>query len=607
MAVAGVAAAVLLVVVSSPWLGRPSVPPSTALVVRPVGSLVEQVASNPSDEIVNRMIGVPQITSETLLKDVIDALDLARTDPRVKAVLLDLRRLGPSGFSKLRNVKDAILEFRRTGKKVIAYADHYTQGPYYLAAHADQVLLHEQGAFAIEGFGSFRSYYKEGLDRLGVDVHVFRVGEYKSAVEPFLRNDMSSEAREATLAVLGDLWSAWVRDIAVARNLEPDVVQAFVDEFPERVKAADGDLGELARDAGFVDGLVPRDGLRKRMIELVGEDRATKSFSQVTVTDYLRATGGKRQPRGANESVAVVVARGDILDGNHPPDAVGSESTGRLIRLARERADVKALVLRVDSPGGSAFASEIIRRECALTREAGKPVVVSMGSVAASGGYWIATASDEIWAEPQTITGSIGIFGLFVTIDRPLAKYLGVHVDGVGTTTIAGALRADRPLQPRVADAAQAVLNRGYEDFLARVAESRNLSRDEVDRLARGRVWSGEDAAAARLVDKLGGVSEAIRSAAERAKLVTSYRVDYLRPESSIRDRLLAYLTSVTSSERRIDDIGVAVADAGAPSTRPLVTSMIQDLKAAGNDARALLRWNDPSGLYVHCLCGETP
>ncbi len=316
--------------------------------------------------------------------------------------------------------------------------------------------------------------------------------------------------------------------------------------------------------------------------------------------DYLAARGGDRTGAGRGDAVAVVVAKGDILDGSQPAGAIGGDSTARLIRKAREDSSVKAVVLRVDSPGGSAFASEIIRRECELTRGAHKPVVVSMGSVAASGGYWISTASDEIWAAPETITGSIGIFGIFPTFDKPLAKYLGVHTDGVGTTRFTDALRPDRPLDPAVAQMFQEFINHGYDEFLARVAQARHMTKEQVNKIARGRVWSGEDAKGLGLVDQLGGLDQAVESAARRAKLGKGYRVWYVEKEKTLRERLAGMLTSAAVSLVR--EAGLSERSESAPARALSVTDRLQALR---REAERISAWNDPQGAYAHCLCGE--
>jgi protease-4 len=409
---------------------------------------------------------------------------------------------------------------------------------------------------------------------------------------------MSPEAKEMSREAYGDIWREYLADVAAARKVRPEDVAAWIEAAPERLRAAGGDAAKMALDARLVDKLAQRDEVRQRMIELVGEDEEKKSFRQVGVATYLQAKGGDRSgATGKGNAVAVVVANGDILYGTQPAGTIGGDSTARLLRRAREDDSVKAVVLRVDSGGGSAFASEIIRRECELVRKAGKPLVVSMGSVAASGGYWIATSSDEIWAAPETITGSIGIFGMYPTIDKPLAKHLGIHTDGVGTTRFTDTLRPDRPLDPAVADIAQQYIDNGYRDFLARVSRARKMTPEQVDRIARGRVWSGEDAKGLGLVDQLGGLDQAILSAAKRAKLEKGYRTWYIEKEKSFRERLMSMLAAEAL------DAAVGPASPPSPSASALsVAGRLRDLQA---DVERLGRWNDPRGVYAHCLCGE--
>lgn len=596
---AAVNLAFLALAVGGAWVllaGGPKVPDKAALVVRPAGEVVEQLASTTPRGALEGLAGGGK--EETLLQDLLDAIRLGQDDKRIQALYLDLSRMEGSGMTKLEDLRAALAEFRKTGKKVVAYADGYGQGPYAVAAGADEVWLHPLGGVLLEGLGRWRTYYKEALDRLGVEVHVFRVGEYKSAVEPFLRTGPSPEAREADLKWLGDLWGGWVTGVAAARKIPPAEVRDYVERAAERVEAVKGELARAALDAKLVDRLGTRDQVRARMIELVGEDKKEKTFRQVSVADYLEAKGGDRQgQKGGGEAVAVVVAKGDILDGKQPSGTIGGDSTAALVRRARQDEKVKAIVLRVDSPGGSAFASEVIRRELWLAREAGKKVVVSMGSLAASGGYWISTASDEIWASPSTITGSIGIFGMFPTVDRPLARYLGLHVDGVGTTKLSGALRIDRPFSPEVGRIIQSGIDRGYEEFLARVAEARKLTRDEVDRVARGRVWSGADAKERKLVDKLGGLPEAIASAAALAKLEKGHRTWWVEEELGLRQRLTR---SLMQGQARVARAFGFEAAAPEPPPRPMALRALQEELSA---TLRLLSLHDPAGVYAFCPC----
>ncbi len=486
---------------------------------------------------------------------------------------------------------------------MIAYGDDYLQPQYYLAAQADEVYLHPEGMVLIYGFGGHYNFYKEGLDRFGIEMHVFRVGEYKSAVEPYLRNDMSQGgARDVARRLRRP-----VARLARGRGRGPqDHARrhhgARRGDARDRLRAAGGDLATLARQAKLVDTLAPRDEVRKRLIELVGEDKENHSFKQVGFATYLKAKGGDRSgATGRGKAVAVVVAKGTILDGTQPAGTVGGDSTARLLRRAREDEAVRAVVLRVDSPGGSAFASEIIRRECELVRKAGKPLVVSMGSVAASGGYWIATASDEIWAAPETITGSIGIFGVFPSIHKPLAKYFGIHTDGVGTTRFTDALRPDRPLDPGVADVIQQWIDNGYQDFLARVGEARKMSPEQVDKIGRGRIWSGEDAKGLGLVDQLGTLAAGDRvGRGTRAKLEKGYRVWYVEKEKSFREQARRDAHGRRARRSAVED------DLAASRSRPSPPfSVASSLRQIERDVREVARWNDPRGIYAHCLCGD--
>ena len=564
---------------------EPDIADTTALVVAPEGRLVEQL-TGPSFE---RLLDKARVaaTPETLLKDVLDAIEAGREDERVLVLVLELSNFDGAGLTKLQDVGAAIVDFKSSGKKVVAAADSYGQDAYYLAAHADEVLMHHMGLLLLEGFGRFRMYHKDGIDRLGVDVHVFRVGEYKTAVEPYLRDSMSDEAKEANLEWLGDLWRQYLKDVSSARGIKVDQLKAFITNFADLVERADGEGSKAALDAGLIDAATTRDDVRDRLIELVGENEDTHSYNRVGFQAYLETLDEDRFGRDAEgDRVGVVVARGTITDGSHPPGTIGGDSTSTLIRQARNNEDIKAIVLRVDSGGGSAFASELIRRELELARAEGKPVVVSMGSVAASGGYWISMASDQVWAYPGTITGSIGIFGMFPTFQKPLANYLGTRVDGVGTTPLAGALRLDRELAEEVGPVIQRMTDQGYEDFITIVAKARGLSTEEVDRIARGRVWSGEDALELELVDAMGGLDGAIAAAAELAELGTDYEVSYIEKELSFEERITSrFLTWVA---------GLAGSDASAPSS-----STGELVRRMEREAVAFLQLNDPNGLYA--------
>lgn len=573
--------------------GGPKVPSSAVLVLDLEGPLVEQLTGRSSGDLIGAL-AAGDAAKETLVRDVTEALDKAREDKRIKAVLLDLDGMQGSGLTKLQDVAEALDKFRKTGKKVIAAGDRYTQSQYFLAARADEVFMSEDGMVLLEGFGRYRMYYKDAIDRFGLEWNVFRVGEYKSFVEPYIRNDMSPEAKEADLDWMGDLWRGYLGDVATARKVKPEDITAMIEDYPARLKAQGGDAAKLALSEKLVDTLAPRDVVRRRLVELAGKDADGKSFSKVTLDDYVKVLGlHVKNPLETGDAVAVVVAAGEILDGTKPPGTIGGDSTAALIRKAREDDSVKAIVLRVDSPGGSAFASDVIRRELVLAREAKKPVVVSMGTVAASGGYWIATASDEIWVNPNTITGSIGIFGMIPTFGKALEKYTSIHVDGVGTTSFAGKGRLDMPLDPRIGEIMQSMIDHGYDEFLERVAESRKMTKEEVDKLARGRVWSGQDAKEARLVDSLGNLSDAISSAARRANLKPKYRVTYVEKDLTFKEQLVKQLLE----SRAVRSVLGTRVKSGTP---PPVARVLSDLT---DETRRVLAWNDPKGIYAHCLC----
>ncbi len=572
--------AVLVVVFSSE---DPKIADTTALVIAPQGQLVEQLTAKSIEQMVEEVRGTA--TPETLLKDVVDAIEAGKDDDRVQVLLLDLSSFGGARLTKLQDVGEAIDDFRTSGKKVVAIADEYNQDAYYLAARADEIVMHKMGAVVLEGFGRYRMYYKEGIDKLGLDVHVFKVGTYKSATEPYLRDDMSEYAREANAEWLGDLWRIYLGDVAAARGTTPERLDEYAQEFARFAVEADGDTAKAALDFGLADQALTRVETRDYLIGLVGEDDETHSYNRVVFTDYLKTVDDDRFGRKAKgDRVGIIVARGTILDGTQPAGTIGGDSTAALIRQARNDDDVKAIVLRVDSGGGSAFASEVIRRECEAARAAGKPVIASMGSVAASGGFWISTSSDQIWAHPSTITGSIGIFGIIPTYQRPLANILGIHVDGIGTAPLAG-VRMDRELPPEVGVVIQQIIEHGYREFLTRVAESRGMTTEEVDKIAQGRVWSGTDAYDLGLVDHLGDLDDAVRAAAELAGLGDDYAVSYIEKEEEFKDKVLRELLAEA----------VEVSGQGAASASPL-DEMLGRIERAAADFAAL---NDPNHAYA--------
>lgn len=495
--------------------------PRSTLVFAPEGRLVEQYSCDPFSRNLARATRSADCR-ELRLRDALRALDAARTDKRIERVALYLDDLQPSGFASLREVAAKLAAIRAAGKQVIAYGDAYGQGQYLLAAQASEIYLDPMspGGVMLDGLASYRQYYREALqDKLGVDMHLFKVGEYKSAAEPYILDAASPESKEADMFWMGDLWKRLLADVGKARGLDPTVLESYANTLPAQVAAANGDLAQLALRQKLVTALKTREDVASLLIQRgVADDSADGGFRQVALATYLQHLDGALPQADIRPQVAVVVAEGEIAGGELPPGKIGGESTSALLRQARDDDDVKAVVLRVNSPGGEVFASEQIRREVEALKAAGKPVVVSMGDVAASGGYWISMNADRIYADASTITGSIGIFGLFPTLDRTLGK-LGVRTDGVATAKYAGAFDITRPLDPGVASTVQAVIEKGYRDFTGKVAQARGKPVDQIDAVARGRVWSGAQAQQRGLVDALGGLGEAVADAAARAKL----------------------------------------------------------------------------------------
>jgi protease-4 len=436
----------------------------------------------------------------------------------------------------------------------------------------------------LDGYGRYRTYYRDAIDKLKIDWHVFRVGEYKSFVEPYLRDDMSAEDKSSSRVWLGKLWAHYLQDVARVRGMEPGEISGYADGFLQLLKERDGDLARVALDAGLVDELRTRDQVVQRLVELVGEDKESHSFRQVGFRDFAESS---RELKPSGNTVAVVVAAGEILDGEQPPGQIGGDTLARLLRNTRHDDSVKAVVLRIDSPGGSKFASEIIQREVQLLREAGKPIIASMGGVAASGGYFIAMDADEIWASPTTITGSIGIGAYLPTFSRSLHA-LGVHVDGVGTTPFSGQFRPDRELSDEASQVLQLAIEDGYRDFIGGVAAGRNMAIDQVDSIARGRVWTGETAKELGLIDYLGGLDAAIEAAASHAALGDDYKVRYVEKKLSFRESLALNLATQAKAL-----IGQQWRAAGLNN----VVAQVAD------DLGRLARLNDPNNLYYHCFC----
>lgn len=559
-----------------------TVPDRAVLVLAPEGIVVDQLSAVDAFTQLSAQ-GLPQ---ETLLADLIETVNLASEDPRIEVLLLKLDDLDHIGMSKTLELSEAIQGFRENGKTIVATANHYNQDQYLLASFADQIFVHNMGGVGIEGFAIIRNYFREAIDKLNIRFHVFKVGNFKSAVEPLLRNDMSSAAKEANRAWLDQLWTLYRDTVVERRGISISKFDEYVNHIDRVMAEVGGDAAQAALDYGLVDGIISRPMLREMLIERVGENDEG-SFQQSYFRDYLALN--RSLLIEVKESVGIIVASGNIVDGERPEGSIGGDSLARLIRKARLDKNIKALVLRIDSGGGSAFASEVIRAELQKLQEAGKPLVVSMGSMAASGGYWIAAGADEVWATPATLTGSIGIFGAFPTVDNMLQD-LGVSTDGVGTTAVAGKLRPDLPLDPILASAIQSGVEYGYRRFINIVADGRNKLVEQVEPIAEGRVWSGIDAQQLGLVDKLGGLQQAISSAASLVGL------------DPADTRLLSLPLSPEEELMRMI-LGSGLVKSALNASSPLV-SVLNSVLPAWRDVLAL---KDSRGVYAYCLMCVAP
>ncbi|HSY07601.1 MAG TPA: signal peptide peptidase SppA [Steroidobacteraceae bacterium] len=568
----------------------PSVPQRAALVVAPEGRLVEQLSGDPLQRALEEARGKER--AETLLWDLTDSIRAAAKDKRIPVLVLDLEHFEGGGQPTLEELARAIREFRASGKKVIAVATSYLQAPYYIAAQADEIYVDPMGFVLIDGYDGYRMFFKDALDKLGVDINVFRVGAFKSAVEVFTRNDMSEDARQNALGYLSALWTSYQAATTKARKLPADAVATYVTDLPKSIPAADGDAPQVALKAGLVTGVKTRLEVEHELIAMVGEDESDGSFHSVSDQDYARILHAQKKiTAGRGHRIGVIVAEGEILDGDQPPGTIGGESTARLIRTARMDDNVRAVVLRVDSPGGSVNASEQIYQELKALKAAGKPLIVSMANYAASGGYYISAPADEIWASPATVTGSIGIFAIIPTVPRTLAK-VGVNVDGVGTTPLSGQLRLDRPLGAPARALLQSTVERGYEEFIKRVASGRKKTRDQVDEIGQGRVWAGVDGKRLGLVDELGSFDDAVKAAARRAKL-TTYDVHFIEPELTWAEQLAMQLKG---SVARL----LFSADGNARALAHVLT----ELDPLAREVERLSHFTARDRLYAYCFCG---
>lgn len=562
----------------------PSAPKESALIVNISGPIVEQSTYvNPMDSLTGSFFG-KSLPKENVLFDIIDTIRHAKDDSNVSGLVLALRDMPETNLTKLRYIAKALNEFKASGKPVYAVGDIYNQSQYYLASYADKIYLAPDGAVMLKGYSAYSLYYKTLLEKLDVNTHVFRVGTYKSAIEPFIRNDMSDAAKESASRWLSQLWGAYIDDVASNRQLDPALLTPDMDAFLALLKKNNGDLAALSLNEGLVDQLATRQQVRKELIEIFGSN-GEDSYNHIGFYEYQ----SKMAPSFdlAQDDIAVVVASGAIMDGAQPRGTVGGDTTAALLRQARNDEKVKAVVLRVDSPGGSAFASEVIRNEIEALKEAGKPVVASMSSLAASGGYWISMSADRIVAQPTTLTGSIGIFSVITTFEKGLNK-LGVYTDGVGTSPFSN-VGITAGLSDGASQAFQMGIEHGYSRFIGLVSQSRDIPLDTVDSVAQGRVWTGQDALEFGLVDKIGDFDDAVKLAAELAKL-EQYNLYWVEEPLSPAQQFIQDFMNQVSVHLGID------ATAMLPEAlQPIATQVIED-------TNMLQSFNDPKGHYAFCL-----
>ncbi|HEX5314920.1 MAG TPA: signal peptide peptidase SppA [Gammaproteobacteria bacterium] len=567
----------------------PSVPASAALFLQPQGMLVEQTP-DPVRRAERQLVGQAP-TPVARVRDLVWAADTAAGDSHIKAIVLDLDGFAGGSLAQLERVGAALRNFEKSGKPVIAYASDYSQGSYYLAAMATHAYLTtDQGIVALFGLAAYQNYYKDLIDKLKVQWHVFRVGKYKSYVEPFTRNDMSQPARQETTDLLDVLWNSYVGEVAHARGHSADEWTSLANHIPDALATTHGDAATLAVRSGLIDGIVALPVLRAKIAKIVGGENAGGEYRHIDLSAYLGARApGPAIANRAWDQVAIIVAEGDIVTGSAPQGTIGADTMDDLLNQARNDDRIKAVVLDVNSPGGSALASDqILHAELAL-KASGKPLVVSMAGVAASGGYWISMAGDKIFASPATITGSIGIFGMLPTFEDTMA-WAGVHRDGVETAPLADFGDPFRALDPQAAKVFQLTINHGYAEFTGNVAKYRRLPLSHVDEIAQGRVWPGTDAKRIGLIDDFGDLGAAVRSAASLAKL-DNYGVIYLEPQLSPGEQFLVKLAgdgSVRAVSRHLFGGGSDLVASLRPVWEPL--------------ARALAL-HDPNGVYAYCFC----
>lgn len=550
------------------------------------GDIVEEKKlSSAFEKLFEQSFTVDAPEPETALQDILDIIDEAGKDDRIKALVLNLKDMRHGGMNQLQNIGNALTRFKETGKIVVAAEDYYTQSQYFLASYANKIILNPMGGVDIHGLGVYRLYFNDALEKLEINYNIFKVGEYKSALEPFTRNSMSVADQQQNELWVSALWQLYTDEIAKQRNISLDSIHYYTNNIDEALNSTQGNIAQLALKTGLVDQIATRNETDSYLASLTptlsGNAQILSSGEYLESIPHSYAQDTSQQPK-----VGLIIAEGNILPGKQPPGMIGGDTLAELIKKARENIAVKALVLRINTGGGSAFASEIIRQEILEFKKSGKPIVVSMGTVAASGGYWIAADANEIWASPATITGSIGIFGAIPTFEKTLAS-LGVYRDGIGTTPLAAGLDLTQPLPEQLKSVIQQTIVYNYEQFLQIVASGRNLEQSKVAELAQGRVYDGMTARTLGLVDNLGSLTDAIGAAARLAGLDT-YATEYIRPPISVRERFLQLFTTA----------GIYLGNSSVIQ-HPVMARL---KKTLFNHLDDIFLLNDPRGVYAKCL-----
>ena len=562
------------------------------LLINLKGELVEQLQGDPFERAADEFFG--EIRNETLVQDVIDTLEYAKTDKRISLIILRLDEFTYGGLSKLERIANTIDSLRDNDKEIIAFAESYNRSSYYLAARTNKVLLHPDGYITPEGFSFYSNYYSDLIDKIKVEFNIFRVGSFKSAIEPFVRNNMSDESRETRLRLAKEFWYKYEKDIVASRKLIDNGLTKYSKDLMKEIEDTEKNIATIALSNNIVDELITRNQLLNNLKKEYQLDDDEIEERMISMNNYLSALKSENAEQERENNVGIIIASGQILDGNQPPGLIGSDSLISIIKEAQKDESVKALVLRIDSPGGSAFASEEILEQLIEFKSTEKPLIISIGSVAASGGYWIAMAGDKIFASEVSITGSIGIFAMLPTIHNTLAE-IGIYNDGVTSNDINTDFYIDRELSPDLKKIIQSQIEHGYRTFVNKVAIHRDMKPSQVENIAEGQVWTGKEALNNGLIDQIGGLDEAVLEAASLAKI----------------DSL---------------NYGIKLIEDDFSGTRLFSKSIIETLSAFGFNSKyrkneknpihrinsfiqkrisLLMRFNDPKGIYAYCFCED--